>query len=322
MATTAGSLVSTWPRDSIDASAPARFSAVRPGSAVSTDEPWTWISRARTSRSPGTTRRVAPRSSVPPRSVPVTTDPTTLDREDTVDREATGVAATDPRRRAATASLTRRSAARTASIPVPSADDAARTGSRSERRPGEQRADRRDHIVPPGILDGVDLRHDRDPVADPERVEQREVLERLRPRTVVGGDDQQRGIDLAGPDEHVADQLVVPRHIDEVELGPVVEREVRIADVDGHPAALLLGQPVGVDAGQRAQQRGLAVVDVPGRADDDGHARRSRAWVMAAPRAPSASGSTVRRSRTTRSSSIRPMTAGSPRRSAASRRVR
>ena len=136
------------------------------------------------------------------------------------------------------------------------------------------------------------------------------MLERLRARTVVGGDHQHRGVDLARPDEHVADQPVVPGDVDEVELDPVVEREMGVADVDGHPAALLLGQPVGVDAGQRAQQRGLAVVDVAGRADDDGHARPARAWAIAPPSASSASGSTVRRSSTTRSSSMRPMTAG------------
>ena len=41
---------------------------------------------------------------------------------------------------------------------------------------------------------------------------------RLRLRTVVHGNDEHRGIDLAGPDEHVADQPVVARHVDEVQL--------------------------------------------------------------------------------------------------------
>ena len=50
---------------------------------------------------------------------------------------------------------------------------------------------------------------------------------------------------------------------------------MRVADVDRHPPPALLGQAVGVDAGQGAQQRGLAVVDVAGRADDDGHAHRA-----------------------------------------------
>ena len=41
------------------------------------------------------------------------------------------------------------------------------------------------------------------------------------------------------------------------------------AEVDGDAAALLFFQAVGVDAGQRFDQRGLAVVDVAGGADDD-----------------------------------------------------
>ena len=46
------------------------------------------------------------------------------------------------------------------------------------------------------------------------------------------------------------------------------------ADVDGDAAALLFFQAVGVNAGQRLYQRGLAMVDVSGGADDDGlHSR-------------------------------------------------
>ena len=52
----------------------------------------------------------------------------------------------------------------------------------------------------------------------------------------------------------------------------VGQAQVGVPDVDRHAAPPLLRQPVGVDAGQRAQEGGLAVVDVAGRADDDGHA--------------------------------------------------
>ena len=45
---------------------------------------------------------------------------------------------------------------------------------------------------------------------------------------------------------------------------------MREADVDGDAAALLFFQAVGVDAGKGLDQRGLAVIDVPGGADDDG----------------------------------------------------
>src|SRR5207245_2231603 len=50
-------------------------------------------------------------------------------------------------------------------------------------------------------------------------------------------------------------------------------------EVDRDPARLLLGQTVGVDAGERLHQRGLAVIDVARRADDDvlGHWSGGRA---------------------------------------------
>ena len=76
-----------------------------------------------------------------------------------------------------------------------------------------------------------------EPVGDPERVEQLEMLERLGVRPVVGGDDQQRRVDLARPDEHVADQPVVARDVDEVDDRAVRQRQVRVPDVDRHARA-------------------------------------------------------------------------------------
>ena len=45
--------------------------------------------------------------------------------------------------------------------------------------------------------------------------------------------------------------------------------QVGEAEVDGDAAALLFLEAVGVDAGERLHQRGLAVIDMPGRAGDD-----------------------------------------------------
>ena len=41
------------------------------------------------------------------------------------------------------------------------------------------------------------------------------------------------------------------------------------ADIDSDAAAFFFFQAVGVDARQRLDQRGLAVVDMPGRTNDD-----------------------------------------------------
>jgi hypothetical protein len=46
--------------------------------------------------------------------------------------------------------------------------------------------------------------------------------------------------------------------------------EMREAQIDGDAAALLFFQAVGINAGQGFDQRGLAVIDVAGGADDDG----------------------------------------------------
>ena len=68
----------------------------------------------------------------------------------------------------------------------------------------------------------------------------------------------------------VLHEALVPRHVDEPTSFARRERQVREAELDGDAALLLLLEPIGVDAGQRAHERGLAVVDVPGGAEDDG----------------------------------------------------
>ena len=49
---------------------------------------------------------------------------------------------------------------------------------------------------------------------------------------------------------------------------PVRRRQIGKAEIDRDAARLLFLQPVAVDAGQRFDQRRLAVIDVAGRADD------------------------------------------------------
>ncbi len=57
---------------------------------------------------------------------------------------------------------------------------------------------------------------------------------------------------------------------------------MRKADVDGDAAALLFFETIGIDAGERFDQRGLAVVDVTCGADDDGlHGSMINEWLVA-----------------------------------------
>ncbi len=63
---------------------------------------------------------------------------------------------------------------------------------------------------------------------------------------------------------------------------------MRETQIDRDPALLLLGQAVGVDARQGLHQRRLAMVDVPGRADQEAlHGKRlqpERRWALGAGR--------------------------------------
>ena len=92
----------------------------------------------------------------------------------------------------------------------------------------------------------------------------------------------EREVDAAGAGEHVVHEPLVAGHVDEADHA-VAGRHVGEAEVDGDAAGLLLLQPVGVDAGQRPHQAGLAVVDVAGGADD--HRAGSGSGASAARRA-------------------------------------
>ena len=84
----------------------------------------------------------------------------------------------------------------------------------------------------------------------------------LRPRTLGGVDHEQEEVDTRGAGDHVADEALVPRDVDERQAPPVRKLERRVAEVDRDAALLLLGQAVGVLAGERAYEPRLAVVDV------------------------------------------------------------
>ena len=102
---------------------------------------------------------------------------------------------------------------------------------------------------------------------DAEQIDDREVLARLRHHPFVRRDHQQREVDPAHAREHVLDEALVPRHVDDAHLFAAGQSEPGEAEVDRQPALLLLPQPVRVDAGKGLDERGLAVVNVAGSAD-------------------------------------------------------
>ena len=103
------------------------------------------------------------------------------------------------------------------------------------------------------------------------------MLPRLRHHALVGRDDEQHQVDAADARQHVLDEALVAGHVDDPDGQAAGLLEEREAQVDGDAARLLLRQPVGVDAGQRLDERGLAVIDVPRGADDDVFRRSSQA---------------------------------------------
>ena len=98
----------------------------------------------------------------------------------------------------------------------------------------------------------------------------------------------------------------------------VRRRQIGKAEIDRDAARFLLLQAIGIDAGQRAHQRGLAVIDMAGGADDHGDSLRA-AQLSARLATKASSSSRQRRSSTRARSSMRPITGTGRRRNAAAR---
>src|ERR1700744_5083933 len=94
------------------------------------------------------------------------------------------------------------------------------------------------------------------------------MLARLWHDAVVGRDHHERKIDAGGAGQHGVDEFLVAGHVDEAQHRAIRRRQIGKAKLDGDAARLLFLETIGVDAGQRANQRCLTVVDVAGGADD------------------------------------------------------
>ena len=108
----------------------------------------------------------------------------------------------------------------------------------------------------------VGFRDGNDAVIDAEQAQDREVLMGLRARPLAGVDDEQEEVDPRRPGDHVANEPLVTRDVDERDPPAAGQVERRVPEVDGDPALLLLGQAVGVLSRQSPDEPGLAMVDV------------------------------------------------------------
>ena len=142
-----------------------------------------------------------------------------------------------------------------------------------DRRAGEERAGEalgdlhRRQLDELGVVEQVDLGEGDDAVGDADQLEDAQVLLALRLPALGGGDDEEAGVDAADAGEHVAEEAHVAGHVDEADR-LAVDHAVGEAEVDRQAAPLLLLEAVGVGAGEQADERRLAVVDVAGGGDD------------------------------------------------------
>jgi hypothetical protein len=157
------------------------------------------------------------------------------------------------------------SSARRASSPAPLRDD---TGARQLRR-SQQLSDLLGRELDRLQIHRVALRERYDAARDPEQLADRQVFARLRHDALVGGDCQQQQVDARGTGDHGAHEPLVTGDVHHPDARPPLQVERREAEIERDAAGFLFRQPIGVDAGERVYQCGLAVIDVTGRAEDE-----------------------------------------------------
>ena len=123
-------------------------------------------------------------------------------------------------------------------------------------------------------IDGIGFGENHNSTRNRQQPTDVEMLARLRFYAFIGRDHQQDDVDAANAGQHVAHKALVPGHIDESQpqllAGLGCQFQVGKTEIDGNAPPLLFFQPVGIDAGKRLHQRGLAMIDMTGRANDYG----------------------------------------------------
>src|SRR5207245_8348895 len=115
--------------------------------------------------------------------------------------------------------------------------------------------------------------------SDPEQAEDREVLPGLRHDALIGGYDEQHRVDAADPREHVADEVLMTRDVDETDVTTARQRHPGEAEIDRHAPLAFLTQAVGIHAGQRGEEGRFSVIDVTRGAHDADRGRLAHCGV-------------------------------------------
>ena len=196
--------------------------------------------------------------------MPVTTVPNPFIDEDAVDWQAGDTVgasrARDIRRR------DQRRAQLVEALAGPRRDGHDRRG--LEKGPGEKLTDLELGDAETVSVDEIRLRERDNPRPDVEQTTDIEVLPRLRHHRFVGRDDEQHQVDAAHPRQHVLDEALVARDVDEGEVR-VADLAVGKPQIDRDTPFPFFLEPIRIGTGQRLHERALAVVDVPRRPHHD-----------------------------------------------------
>ena len=121
------------------------------------------------------------------------------------------------------------------------------------------------------LVYGIDFGERYDPLLDAENPQDVEVLAGLGHDPVVGGDNEQEGVDPRRPRDHVLDEALVAWHVDQARPPSTREIQLRVPRHDGDTPAVFLFQTVGIRARHVPDERGLAVVHMPRRPYGEGY---------------------------------------------------
>ena len=137
-----------------------------------------------------------------------------------------------------------------------------------EERAGDQFLDLEANDVEHTLVRQIGLGENDEPCRDAQQAADLEVLARLRHHRLIGGHMQHDEVHTPDTGEHVANEALMAGT-------STKERTASCSVVWAKPRSIVmralffLAQTIGIRAGQREDQRALAVIDVAGGAHDD-----------------------------------------------------
>ena len=114
------------------------------------------------------------------------------------------------------------------------------------------------------FIDQISLGDHHQAAGDLQDIEDSQMLPGLRHDAFIGGHDQQCEVDGAHAGQHVFDKSLVAGNVDDADFPSAGQFHPGETQVNGHFPGFLFGEAVRIDAGQRFNQGGFAVVHMSG----------------------------------------------------------